>query len=224
MTPAPELRWVRRARRGLGAADARPRLGVLGGTFNPVTRAHLALAEAAQRELTLGEVVFVLPATLPHRAPEEASLDERLALLEAALAPQDSFSLAVCSGGLFLEMAAALRPHYAAATTFYFLVGSDAAERILRWDYADPEKALREMFAAFDLIVAGRPGAPALPAEARLARYQAQIHPLALPPDVQAISATAVRERVRAGEPFEELVGPEVATAIRRAGLYRSGR
>lgn len=217
----PELRWVRRAPAGLRPSTPQPRLGVLGGTFNPVTRAHLALAEAARRDFSLGEVLFVLPRQLPHRAPEEAAVGDRLALLQAALDRHDRFSLAVCSHGLFVEMMEALAPHYPADTRVYFLTGSDAAERILGWDYADGEKGVAEMFARFDLIVAERAGTAALPADPRLAPFRAQIHALRLPLDVQEISATRVRERLRAGKSIAELVPPPVADVIRRRSLYR---
>lgn len=213
---------MRRAPRGLQPDDAHPRLGVLGGTFNPVTRAHLGLADAAVREFSLGEVLFLLPASLPHRAPKEASLDERLALLEAALASSERYSLAVCSHGLLLEMAEALTPHYPAGVKVYFLLGSDAAERILTWNYPDPAAALAEMFARFDLIVADRAGRPAVPQGVELQAFQSQIHRLALPAGLGELSATGVREAVQAGNPVGELVPPEVAERIRRTGLYRS--
>jgi len=219
--PLPGWRWVRRAPEGLRPGDPRPRLGVLGGTFNPVTRAHLALAETARRVFALGEILFVLPGQLPHRTPEETTVEDRLALLEAALAAHNGFSLAVCSHGLFLDIAEALAPHYPAGTRVYFLTGSDAAARILNWEYREPEKALAEMFARFDLIVAERAGQPALPAAARLAAFRPKIHTLRLPADVQKISATEVRERLRAGLPVDELVPPAVADAIRARGLYR---
>jgi len=222
MPTAPELRWVRRARRGISAEEAPPRLGVLGGTFNPVTRAHLALAEAALNEFALAEVLFVLPERLPHRTPEDAPLEARLRLVEAALEPFDRFALAVCTHGLFVDIAAALAPHYPAATKVFFLAGSDAADRILHWDKAEPVKTLEEMFARFDLIVAGRAGQGVIAGGEELSRFRGQIHRLKLPAEVSDISATAVRERARAGQPIDDLVPPAVADAIRRAGLYKS--
>lgn len=216
----PELRWVRRAPRGIQPGSAQPRLGVLGGTFNPVTRAHLALAEAARASFKMAEVLFVLPAALPHRTPQEAALEARVALLEAALRPHASFSLAVCSHGLFVEMAEALKPHYPEGTKLFFLAGSDAAERILAWDQSNPEKARREMFARFDLVVAARAGRTFLFGDRPLEAFRPQIHTLALPEDVQEVSATAVRERRRAGQPIDDLVPPAVAAAIREMGLY----
>jgi len=222
MPAAPELRWVRRARRGIGAEEAPPRLGVLGGTFDPVTRAHLALAEATLNEFALAEILFVLPERLPHRASEEAPLEARLRLLEAALEPYEDFALAVCTHGLFVDIAAALAPHYPAATKVFFLAGSDAADRILHWDKAEPEVALAGMFARFDLIIAERRGRAAAAGSEELSRFRGQIHRLALPAEVSDISATTVRERVRAGQPIDDLVAPAVADAIRRAGLYRA--
>ena len=196
-------------------------MGVLGGTFNPVTRAHLKLAETAQQQFNLGEVLFLLPEALPHRAPEEASLEERLALLDAAVAPYDRFSLGVCTHGLLLEMAQAVAPHYPANAKLYFLLGSDAGTRILRWEYGDTARTLKEMFARFDLVVASRGHRLEIPRDLRLEPYRAQIHSLTLPDDCQTISASGVRERVRKGQPLDDLVPAAVAEAIRRTGLYQ---
>src|SRR5437879_13843505 len=86
----PRLRWLRRAPAGISVkgADAPrpPRLGILSGTFNPPTRAHLALAEAALAALELAEVLFVLPEVLPHKDQLEASLEAREEMLLLAIA------------------------------------------------------------------------------------------------------------------------------------------
>jgi nicotinic acid mononucleotide adenylyltransferase len=85
-------------------AAARPgRLGVLAGTFNPPTRAHLALAQAA-----LGcadEVVFVLPRAFPHKAYGGASFEDRVRMLAAAVGDEPRFSIAASGAGLFIEIA-----------------------------------------------------------------------------------------------------------------------
>ena len=82
-------------------ATGRPhRLGVFPGTFNPITVAHLARAEAA---LTLvDEVVFVLPRQFPHKDYSGATFAERVELLSSAPDPERPFSIATCPGGLFL--------------------------------------------------------------------------------------------------------------------------
>ncbi|MGD0784120.1 MAG: adenylyltransferase/cytidyltransferase family protein, partial [Candidatus Aminicenantales bacterium] len=74
--------------RRLSGAPAR--LGVLPGTFNPVTVAHLALARAALA--VVDEVLFVLPREFPHKEYAGASFDQRIEMLHAALAEEDAFS------------------------------------------------------------------------------------------------------------------------------------
>ena len=161
----PKLRWLRRAPAGIvtsASAGGRPepsapRLGVLSGTFNPPTRAHLALAEHASRELRLDEVLFVLPETPPHKKQLEASLEDRAEMLLRALAGSKEFSAAIATHGLFLDIHRALAPHYPPGTRVFFLVGEDAAERILLdWPYEDPAQALEEMFRRFEFAVARR--------------------------------------------------------------------
>ena len=75
-------------------------MGILPGTFNPPTRAHIALARAA--EPYVDEVLFVLPREFPHKQYEGASFSERIEMLRlAAAAPQ--FSIASTGGGMFIE-------------------------------------------------------------------------------------------------------------------------
>src|SRR5437764_13792105 len=99
------------------------RLGILPGTFNPPTRAHLALAEAALKHVD--EVLFVLPREFPHKVYEGASFDERMEMLRAA-ADQPRFSIASTGGGLFIEIARECRETYGDAA-LCFLCGRDAA-------------------------------------------------------------------------------------------------
>src|SRR2546425_11357041 len=112
----PSLRGLRGAPAGISVkgADAPrpPRLGVLSGTFNPPTRAHLALAEAALAALELAEVLFVLPEVLPHKDQLEASLEAREEMLLLAIARNTKFSAGVTSPGLFLAVLHAVAQHY----------------------------------------------------------------------------------------------------------------
>src|SRR5437588_12711265 len=95
----------------LQRAVRRPeRLGIFPGTFNPVTVAHLALGRAGLRHVD--EVVFVLPRVFPHKNYSGASFAERLELLRAAVAGDETFSLAVAGGGLFAEIAQECRAAY----------------------------------------------------------------------------------------------------------------
>src|SRR3954470_17722032 len=108
------------------AARDTKRLGILPGTFNPVTVAHMALARAALSHVQ--EVVFVLPRVFPHKPYSGASFDERVELLRAAI-EEPEFSIATADGGLFVEIAEECREAYGPETRLTLLCGRDAAER-----------------------------------------------------------------------------------------------
>jgi nicotinate-nucleotide adenylyltransferase len=216
----PHLTLVTRASRGL--ADAGGRLGVLGGAYNPITHAHLVLARAALDQAGLDEVLFVLPQIPPHKRIEGATIDQRLEMIRLAVAELPFASVGLCTHGLFLDIAAALRVSYQGKLEVFFIVGRDAAERILTWPYPDAAAALEEMFTAFQLLVFRRRGEFTLPALHLLQRYADRIRTLRLGEDLDHVSSTAVREQAAAGRPLQGLVPEGVAAYIRRHGLYRA--
>jgi nicotinate-nucleotide adenylyltransferase len=181
------------------------RIGVLPGAFNPPTVAHLALAGAALEHVD--EVVFVLPSAFPHKTYAGARLDERAAMLRAAVAKEPAFSVAVAHGGLFRAIAREFRDVYGPDARLSFLCGRDAAKRILEWDYGGETTPI-EMLREFDLLVASRRGHLEAPLHLRHA-----IGRLYLPDNVDFVSSTDVRERIARGEPWEHLV-PEEAREI----------
>jgi nicotinate (nicotinamide) nucleotide adenylyltransferase len=187
---------------------ARPprRLGILPGTFNPVTMAHLALARAALAHVD--EVVFVLPRVFPHKDYAGASFEERVAMLEDATAGEQAFSIAAASGGLFVEIARECRQAYGDEIQLTFLCGRDAAERIAGWDYGRAG-AFSEMLREFDLLVAARDGAYEAPSE-----YAHAVRCIDLG-GLDAISATEVRERIRRGAAWEHLAPPAIRDRAR---------
>jgi nicotinate-nucleotide adenylyltransferase len=189
------------------AAGNPSKLGVLAGTFNPPTRAHIALARAALS--VLNEVLFVLPRVFPHKGWEGASFEDRLRMLEAAIRDEPRFSIAASEKGLFIEIARECRAAYGDSVELYFLCGRDAAERIVNWDYGRPG-AFLEQLREYQMLVAPRGGDYEPPPEMR-----ARIHPLAVPADCDAVSATEVRRRIASGEAWEDLVPPETVPLAR---------
>lgn len=190
------------------APGAPSKLGVLPGTFNPPTRAHLELARAAFPHVD--EVLFVLPRVFPHKAWEGARFDERLNLLLQATSDEARFSVAASDCGLFREIADACLEEYGSSARLSFICGRDAADRIVNWDYPDPE-AVPRMLEWFDLLVASRGGEYKPPPG-----LCASIRRLGLPPGLDEISATEVRRRIAAGEPWEHLVPASIITGVRR--------
>jgi nicotinate-nucleotide adenylyltransferase len=185
------------------------RLGVLAGAFNPLTVAHLALARAALSQVS--EVVFVLPKLFPHKPYHGAPFAERVEMLRAAIPNEPAYSIAAADGGLFLEIAAECREAYGEDVPLTFLCGRDAAERILNWDYGDPD-AVTTMLRQFDLLVAARGGNLAPVPDCRHC-----VEILALNGEFDHVSSTEVRERIAQGQPWEHLVPAGARDLVRRA-------
>jgi nicotinate-nucleotide adenylyltransferase len=168
----------------------------------------MALADAALA--VCDEVLFVLPRTLPHKEYDRAGPEDRLEMLLAATASGPRFSVGVSEGGLFIEIARECREIYPDQTRLYFLCGRDAAERIINWDYGHPE-AVPRMLDEFELLVARR-GGLYVPPEA----LRERIHPLPVGTEWEECSATEVRNRIAAGEPWQHLVPREVVELAAR--------
>jgi nicotinate-nucleotide adenylyltransferase len=218
-TDTPHLRIARLAPRGI-PAQSPGHLGVLGGAYNPITLAHLAIADAAVAEMHLNEVLFCLPQVPPHKTIFGASLEQRLDMMQLAVHDRPYATVGLCSHGLFLDIERALRHVYAPSTEVFFITGRDAAERILTWEYDDTERALSEMFNAFQFIVCDREGAFVMPDDPRLIPYHSRIHHFAIPDGLDHISSTAIRDRLQQNEPIEDMVPAAVADFIRQQCLY----
>jgi nicotinate-nucleotide adenylyltransferase len=186
-------------------------LGILPGTFNPITVAHVALARAALE--LVDEVVFILPRVFPHKPYGRASFAQRVELLSAAAGEDPSLSVAAADGGLFVEIAAECRAAYGNDVALTFLCGRDAAERFVTWDYGRPGalgEMVRQMLRQFDLLVAARGGEYEPPAEFRTA-----IRSLELAGEFDHVSATEVRGLIARKEPWEHLVPAAVRRRVR---------
>jgi nicotinate (nicotinamide) nucleotide adenylyltransferase len=179
----------------------RASLAIFPGSFNPPTKAHMALIAAARRQTD--RVLAVLPREFPHKTYDNVTLEQRVQMLEA-LREELDFSIHIAKGGLFIDIARECRLEYGSQTELWFVCGRDAAQRIVEWDYGHPH-AIRHMLDEFGLLVASRQGEYEPPAE--LAH---KIRRLELPASYDAISATEVRRRIANGEPWRELV-PEAA-------------
>jgi nicotinate-nucleotide adenylyltransferase len=178
------------------------RVGVLAGAFNPVTRAHVALAEAAGK--IVDEVVCVVPRVYPHKHLHGAGLEERIEMLKLV---GGLYRVQVAEGGLFIDIARELRQP---DTEIYFICGRDAAERVIDWDYGEAG-AIEKMLTEFSIIVAERGGTYEAPEHLRH-----RVHRLELDEDFSDVSSAEVRRRIAAGEPWEHLVPSPITDRVRR--------
>lgn len=176
------------------------RIGVLAGAFNPVTRAHLALADAAAQ--IVDEVVFAVPRVYPHKHFHGAGFEERIAMLKLA----GPYRIEATEGGLFIEIARQLRQP---DSEICFICGRDAAERVIEWDYGSG--SIEELLKEFSLLVAERAGSYEAPAHLR-----GRVGHLELGDDFRDVSSTEVRRRIAAREPWEHLVPESIVGHVRR--------
>jgi nicotinate-nucleotide adenylyltransferase len=182
------------------------KVGILAGSFNPPTIAHIELARAASA--TVGLVLFVVPRVFPHKVYSDATLEQRVQMLEAA-GLEVPHGIASTSQGLFIDIARECREHYGPTVDFSFICGRDAAERILRWDYGRAG-VLEEMFREFDLLVAPRGGHLSPPPE-----FAKRIQGLRIGAGHQEVSSTEVRQRIARGEAWEHLVPESIRERVR---------
>jgi len=188
------------------------RIGLFGGSFNPVHLGHLIVAQAAREELALDRIFFIPASQSPFKPDLTlAPAAERLRLLRLALAGQTGCAVDVAEiqrGGVSysIDTVRAYRERYPGAALFY-LIGADHLATLREWRAAEALAALVEF------VVLPRPGGPVQPPPAPF-----RVRPLRGIP--VSISSSEIRDRVRAGLPVDLLVGQAVAEAMAKNRLY----
>ena len=190
------------------------RIGIFGGTFDPVHNAHLDIARAALQARNLDLVYFVVAAWPPHKQTiTHASPEDRLAMVRAAvendprLEPSDvelvreGYSYTVDTIGEFQKR------HPGA--DLFLIIGYDSLLDLPRWKRPD------RIIEWCRLLVVPRPTMTQPPAPELEGRYQI------LPFQQTDLSSTEIRRRVAAGESIEGLVPPAVERFIRQKGIYQ---
>lgn len=201
------------------------RVALFGGTFDPPHRGHLGIARAAADAFRLDQVLFAPAGQQPLKLDvTSASFSERLAMLELACAEEARDPRFVVSS--IDAPRADGTPNYTVDTlttlqeqmpeaTLYNLVGADSFQSLRHW--RQPERLL----ALSEWIVVSRPGYPLDDLSAlRLTEAQrARVH--LLETVHEDVSATALRQRLAAGESCTDLLGRAVASYIHAHQLYR---
>jgi nicotinate-nucleotide adenylyltransferase len=182
------------------------RIGVFGGTFDPIHIGHLAIANAVLDELDLDRVYFVPAARSPlKRDAPAASAADRVAMLERALADEPRFAVSRTEldrdGPSFtVDTLEALRGE----GDLFLILGGDAYADFERW--RDPAR-IRELAT---IVVAARPGAPNAPEGVRM-----------LDTPLMDISSRELRARAARGKSLRYLVPLDVLRYIEERRLYR---
>jgi nicotinic acid mononucleotide adenylyltransferase len=218
----PSARLLRAPQAGLGA-----RVGVLPGSFDPLTAAHTALARTALRQRAVDSLLFLLSVQVVDKEDRAtAALADRVLVLLRHVARRPRCGVAACNRGLYVEEAEALAPLLPAETELWFVVGHDKIVQVFdpRY-YADREAALGRLFALAGFLVAPRTAAGPDQLAALLARpanapYRDRVRPLPLPAAYRDQSATAVRVALAGDAMPHGLLAPEAATFVAATGCY----
>lgn len=212
------------------------KIGILGGTFNPIHNAHLRIAEEVREACHLDQVLFIPASTPPHKDVAEATpFADRLAMVEAAIAEHPEFAVSAIEaerpGKSFSVDTLEILRRENPANHYYFIIGLDSYRDITSW------KDYKRLFELAHLVVITRPGVEvqnrleALPVAVQQEfcyasdtgeiRHRSGTSLIFLSGTWLDISSTRIREMVAAGEAINTLAPPAVVQYITSHGLYR---
>lgn len=211
------------------------RIGIIGGTFNPIHNAHIICAEAAQNHCLLDKIIFVPAYIPPHKEVEfETPFEIRCEMVEAAITAYPSWELSkieqLRGGKSYTVDTVKLFQNIYKDSELFFIIGSDSYLEISTWRY--PEK----IFETASLIVISRPGfivsdkiKPLPVAIADEFKYSASENKIVHKSGNQIyfieereveISSTRLRKKLTLDEEIEDMVPPAVEEYIKKRGLY----
>lgn len=192
------------------------RIGVYGGTFDPIHQGHLIIAESIREDFNLDKVVFIPAAAPPHKdSPQMTKVGARLKMVELAIADNPYFEISkieIQRGGISytVDTVRTLRAYYPSTAELFLLIGADSLIELPTW------KTPKELFNLCQVLVLPRPGFEINKAEERFRKKAT----LAKTPLIE-ICSTDIRRRVKEGKSIRYLVPPAVGEFIQKEGLYR---
>ncbi|MGD0335646.1 MAG: nicotinate-nucleotide adenylyltransferase [Candidatus Omnitrophota bacterium] len=187
------------------------KIGILGGTFNPVHTGHLILAEEAREKLGLDKVIFVPAFLPPHKDNGDiTSAADRLKMVKLAIKDNRYFSFSDteikrAGRSYTIDTIRQLKEKYT-DDELYFVIGSDLLKYLEEW------KDLNQILEMVRFIVATRPGYP-------LDKIPSYIKTMAI--RAVDISAFEIREAIKENKSFRYLVPDGVYKYITKKGLYK---
>ncbi len=210
------------------------KIGLLGGTFDPVHYGHLQLAESALEEFRLDKVIFIPSAQPPHKKETSLTLfSHRLAMLSLAKQGLESFECDAIEGTLAkpsytIDTLRALRRHFKTDCQLYFIIGADAFLDILTW------KSYLEVLQTVHILLSGRKGYNWTNVANLLRKLHYKEHRnswvgdntkkeiFLLNKTPEEYSSSVVRNMIKNGESVHRLIPQAVLEYIQKNKLYQS--
>ncbi|GFP29306.1 nicotinate-nucleotide adenylyltransferase [Candidatus Hakubella thermalkaliphila] len=215
--------------RDRSASSPKTKIGIMGGTFNPIHYGHLVTAEEALYQFQLDTVIFMPTGRPPHKSRKDlASAEDRYLMTVIATASNSRFTVSRMevdrkSTTYSIDTLKELRRIYGEEVDLFFITGADAIFDILTWK--DPETAVK----LCKFIAATRPGYDLKKIESLREMLMGKkevdpknniIYDMEIP--ALAISSTDIRRRVREGRAITYLLPDGVMNYIYKMGLYKN--
>ncbi len=201
------------------------KIGIMGGTFDPIHIGHLLLGEFAFEQFELDEIWFLPNGNPPHKDTDrmDTCLEHRVAMTEAAIkgAPHFKLSLHEAKEGVHSYTYKTMLEFHELypEDEFYFILGADSLFSIEEWRY------FKEIFPTCTILAAMRDDKDVADMKKQIAylkeRYGAEIELLRAP--LLEISSTTIRERAAKGLTVHYMVPDAVADYIKEHHLYKEG-
>ncbi|MGE5629573.1 MAG: nicotinate-nucleotide adenylyltransferase [Caulobacteraceae bacterium] len=199
------------------------KIGIMGGTFDPVHYGHLVAAEVVRAELDLEKVIFIPTGRPPHKRAENVSESEHRYLMTVlATAANPNFEVSRLeidkdTVTYTVDTVKDLIGIYGKDTLIYFITGADAVLELLSWHKVE------ELLSLCSFVAVTRPGFNKQELEQKVAEiksnYNGEIICIEVP--LLAISSTDIRDKVKNGMTIKYLLPEEVEKYIAKTGLYK---
>ncbi len=200
--------------------------GILGGTFDPIHKGHIALAENSLKKFGLDYIIFVPTGMPPHKNKRPlASKKHRLKMVEEIVKTNPKFKLykgEINRPGYSyaVDTFSRLKKRFGKSTKLYYIMGLDSINSILNW------KKPLELFKLCEFIVATRPNAkiktfkrlikfpPINANKEKIHLFEMHVH----------ISSTEIRNRIKLGKKISKFVPKPVENYIKKFSLYKTAK
>jgi nicotinate-nucleotide adenylyltransferase len=189
------------------------KIGVLGGTFNPVHNGHIYLAGEVIKKLSLDKVIFVPSKITPlRRRSEIIDSEERFKLIQLAIKDYHKFELSrleIDKAGVSytIDTLRALREKFGKEAELFFIAGSDLAGELNKW------KDFDQILKLSNFVIVRRPNYELPPVDEDI---------MVIDIEAKDISSCDIRKRIKNNEDFKDLVPDVVYRYLKEKGLYRN--
>lgn len=191
------------------------KIGLFGGTFDPIHNGHLKIAGIVQQKLGLDKVIFIPAGILPHKVQSQATAKDRLAMVKLSLCSKKKFTVHAYetnkkSPSYSIETVRYLKRKLGRRAEFFFIIGADAFGEIHTW------RRWRELLKLCHFVVINRPGYKIVLPNKSIAANVLIMRIAGIP-----LAATVIRQKIAKNKSISKFVPKAVYSYIKKHNLYQ---